>query len=587
MREDRFYMPARVYCGRDVVKAHAGDLKKLGEKALIVTGRHSAKSCGVYDDICAALEECGIRHALYDSVEENPSAATVMKARDFGLEEGCDFVIGAGGGSPMDAAKAIALMLFHAKEGRDYLYTAKADSSTVPVVCIPTTCGTGSEVTAVSVLTDEIKQAKGSIPHKIFPSLSLIDGKYLRSASRQMLCNTAFDALSHLCESYLNADAGPISRLIAADGLREWGKCLPILRGEKEPDEESYDLLMRAAMLGGMAIAHTGTSIPHALSYAMTYHLKIAHGKAVCYFLAGYLREADPETVSFLLPLAGFSSVEDLHNTYLACCGDLRIPEDQLDPVLKLTEKAVAANPSKCAKAPFPAGADVIRRITGYAKECAGRRYRAVLFDLDGTINDSGPGIMNSVRYSLEKLGHPPLEEKTLRRFVGPSLLYSYETYCGMEEEEAWKAVETYRECYHAGECYNLQVYDQIPQLLSDLKESGIRCAVVTSKPQEMARQILEHFDLASAFDAIIGPDPYDPSNQKSVLIKRALDALGLKACDVIMAGDSRYDIIGAKEAGCASIGVTYGYGTREELIENGADYLVDAPLEMKKILNL
>lgn len=233
MREDRFYMPARVYCGRDVVKAHAGDLKKLGEKALIVTGRHSAKSCGVYDDICAALEECGIRHALYDSVEENPSAATVMKARDFGLEEGCDFVIGAGGGSPMDAAKAIALMLFHAKEGRDYLYTAKADSSTVPVVCIPTTCGTGSEVTAVSVLTDEIKQAKGSIPHKIFPALSLIDGKYLRSASRQMLCNTAFDALSHLCESYLNADAGPISRLIAADGLREWGKCLPILREKR------------------------------------------------------------------------------------------------------------------------------------------------------------------------------------------------------------------------------------------------------------------------------------------------------------------------------------------------------------------
>ena len=603
MGEDRFYMPVRVFTGREVVREHAADFGKLGKKALIVTGKRSAKQCGVYDDIISALEESGIDHVLFDGVEENPSAATVMKARDFGLRHQTDFVIGAGGGSPMDAAKAIALMLRHAGEGREYLYTKGTDSSTVPVVCIPTTCGTGSEVTAVSVLTDEVKKAKGSIPHKIFPSLALIDGKYLKSASRQMLCNTAFDALAHLCESYLNADAGPISRMIAADGLREWKKCLGVLKGETVPGDDAYETLMRSAMLGGMAIAHTGTSIPHALSYALTYHLKIAHGRAVCTFLAGYLSEADPEDVSRILSLSGFSSVEDVHRTFLSCCGDLDIPKETLLSVLNLTCAAVSSNPAKCAKAPFPVSHDVIRRITFYAEDFArekpscgsgvqngtgeknGCRYRAVLFDLDGTINDSGPGILNSVRYSLRKLGFPVLEDEALSRFVGPSLVYSFKTYCHMDEEQARKAVEAYRECYLAGECYNLRVYDGIPELLSDLKKAGIRCAVVTSKPQKSSERILDHFDMTRYFDAVAGPDPDDPSNKKSVLIKRALDQLSLSPRDVIMVGDSRFDIIGAKEAGCASIGVTYGYGTREELVENGADYLADSCKDIRRIL--
>lgn len=213
--------------------------------------------------------------------------------------------------------------------------------------------------------------------------------------------------------------------------------------------------------------------------------------------------------------------------------------------------------------------------------------FKAVLFDLDGTINDSGPGIMNSVRYSLEKMGYPVPGTETLRRFVGPSLVYSYTTFCGLDEETAWKAVEVYRECYHAGECYNLFIYDGIRELLADLKKAGIASAVVTSKPEGMAKQILAHFDMTQYFDAIVGPDPYDPSNKKSALIKRALNMLHLSADEVIMVGDSRFDIIGAKEAGCASIGVTYGYGTREELVENGADYLADTADQIRVPLGM
>ena len=205
------------------------------------------------------------------------------------------------------------------------------------------------------------------------------------------------------------------------------------------------------------------------------------------------------------------------------------------------------------------------------------KKYKAVLFDLDGTINDSGPGIMNSCRYAMEKMGHEPLPEETMRRFVGPSLQYSFQTFCGMDEEEAERAIVLYRECYSAGEAYNLTVYDGMSQLLEALGKNGILCAVVTSKPQAMAEKVLEHFDLRRFFACVAGPDPSDGSNQKSVLIELALKELGISSKDAVMVGDTRFDIIGAAQAGCDSIGVTYGYGTVEELKENDATYIVDS----------
>ena len=191
-----FYMPVRVYEEENCVMNHAGDFVQFGKKALIVSGRHSAIANGSYADITAALDSVGIGHVLFNEVEENPSTHTVMKARDLGVQEQVDFVIGVGGGSPMDASKAIALMIKKADKDISYLYSPDGDSSTIPIVAVPTTCGTGSEVTAVSVLTMPEKQTKKSIPHKIFPDLALIDGKYLASAPRSVLCNTAFDALT-------------------------------------------------------------------------------------------------------------------------------------------------------------------------------------------------------------------------------------------------------------------------------------------------------------------------------------------------------------------------------------------------------
>ncbi len=361
-----FYMPARVFEEEGAVLNHAGDLAAMGRKALLVTGRRSARANGSYDDVVKALESKGVSHVLFDEIEENPSTHTIMKARDFGVSEGVDFVIGIGGGSPMDAAKAISLMICHKGEGVDYLYRAGADDSVLPIVCVPTTCGTGSEVTPVSVLTIPEKQTKKSIPFKIFADLALIDGRYLASCSPRVLHNTAFDALTHLIESYLNSKASDYSRMCVDAGLRVWSRSLPVIRGERTAGPEDYANMMRASMMAGMAIAHTATTLPHGLSYSVTTKLHVPHGKATAYFTAGYLSEAPEKARSYLLQTAGFTDLADFRTVYHRACGEIEAEEGLLKEVLQGAVEELSSNPVKLGLAPFPVDREKLEKIAFY-----------------------------------------------------------------------------------------------------------------------------------------------------------------------------------------------------------------------------
>ena len=312
-------------------------------------------------DVETALSEYGVEWAFFNEIEENPSVETVMKGRDRGLAEGVDFVIGIGGGSPMDAAKAIALMIRCKDAGADYLYDKNAVTDALPVVCIPTTCGTGSEVTAVSVLTRHSLRAKGSIPHKIFPVLSLLDGKYLMNAPRRVITDTSIDALSHMYESYLNTKSTDFSRMCVDAGLKAWSRSREaILSGAPLTLDNCNDML-NASMYAGMAIAHTGTTLPHGLSYPLTYETGMPHGKACGYFLAGYLREADPEAASYLLKGAGFTDVDSLEAYFTATCGRDDVPAD----VLMQSVQNTLASPAKLAQCPFHVDEFVLNRIAG------------------------------------------------------------------------------------------------------------------------------------------------------------------------------------------------------------------------------
>ena len=308
----KFYLPTTVYEETECVINHGTEITALGSHPLIVTGRHSAKACGALSDVCRVLEAAGQKYTIFDQVEENPSRETVMAGREEGLKDSCDYVIAIGGGSPMDAGKGMALMMANPAWGIEELYEKHENDRALPVVAIPTTCGTGSEVTGVAVLTRHDKKTKGSIPSKIYPAYALLDEKYLHSAPMQMLCDTAVDALAHLVESYMNAKATDFSRTFAKEGLTAWSRNKEVLSGKRPLMKEDYHNLLYASTMGGMAIAHTGTALPHAMSYPATYELSIPHGRACGYYLCGYLRVLGEEGRIMVPKMAGFSDVDEM-----------------------------------------------------------------------------------------------------------------------------------------------------------------------------------------------------------------------------------------------------------------------------------
>lgn len=214
------------------------------------------------------------------------------------------------------------------------------------------------------------------------------------------------------------------------------------------------------------------------------------------------------------------------------------------------------------------------------------KNYDYILFDLDGTLADSGIGITNSVMYSLDKFNIKIADRSELYKFIGPPLLESFRCYYGFSEAEADKAIEYYREYYKKSGMYENIIYEGLEELLQALKDMGKTLLVATSKAEVFARQILQHYDLAKYFDYIAGSN-YDGTRvKKAEVISYALESRNITDLSkAIMIGDKEHDILGAKEEGIASIGVLYGYGSRSELEKAGADYLADSTADIGDIL--
>ncbi|MDD6142452.1 MAG: HAD family hydrolase [bacterium] len=207
-----------------------------------------------------------------------------------------------------------------------------------------------------------------------------------------------------------------------------------------------------------------------------------------------------------------------------------------------------------------------------------------ILFDLDGTLTDPGLGITNSVMYALRKYGMevPPRQE--LYSFIGPPLKQSFMRWCGFDEAEGEQAVKYYREYYRDKGLLENEVYDGIEDMLKALREKGKRLAVATSKPEEFARRILEHFGLAQYFEVIAGDTLDFKRNTKADVIASALERLGVTdRSGVIMVGDREHDVIGAKAQDLPCIGVLFGYGSQEELEAAGAKHIAQTPADVLK----
>lgn len=344
-----FYMPTKVHVEKNCVKKHAKELTSIGTKALIVTGRNSSKRNGSLNDVTRALSAEGVLYVIFDEIEENPSVETVMKAAALGIEEHVDFVIGIGGGSPMDAAKGIALMIANPNENASLLYESR-NVSALPVVAVPTTAGTGSEVTPYAVLTRHDLQTKQSMSHRVFPLLALVDFSYLAFASRDILVCTAIDALAHLIESYLNTKTNTYNRMTTEYALRLWGSVKDVLLTDDNVSDADYQTFMLASTIAGMAISHTGTSLPHGMSYYLTYEKNIPHGNAVGIFLPAFIEMfEDKEQVKRLLTLLGFKNEKAFAKYITSLFEDVIITEADLDRYVT----GMMSNQKKLANYPF------------------------------------------------------------------------------------------------------------------------------------------------------------------------------------------------------------------------------------------
>ncbi|MEY8352320.1 HAD family hydrolase [Lachnospiraceae bacterium 54-53] len=209
-----------------------------------------------------------------------------------------------------------------------------------------------------------------------------------------------------------------------------------------------------------------------------------------------------------------------------------------------------------------------------------------LLFDLDGTLTDPKEGITKSVRYALKAFGIEVEDLDELCCFIGPPLKDSFMEYYGFSEEDGRKAVQIYREYFSDKGLYENKVYEGTGQVLRSLSETGKKLYVASSKPEVFVRKILRHFELDSCFTFMGGADLGEIRVKKADVIRYVLEENGITDRDrVVMIGDRKHDILGARETGIDSVGVLYGYGSRQELEEAGADALAETIFDLQNLL--
>lgn len=376
MDQFRYYMPTEVFFGKGIVKEKKELFRQLGQRAYIITytipGHHYA-----LEDVTAVLEEFGIPYVVETGIEENPSTETVeqaaAKARDFAP----DFIIGIGGGSPIDAAKAIGVLLANPDRKGGDLFTDGSLQS-LPIIGIPTTAGTGAEVTHFSVLTRSDKDTKQAIAPRIFPRYALLDAAYLMEMPLRLSCATSIDALCHCLESYISTAGSELSRAICEIGFNYFSQCVGEMRAvlgdpQRTTSKTPYPFEIRekhmlVSLIGGFANTQTGTCLPHGMSYALTHNKHIPHGLACGLLIAEYLKIfKQPENVARVdraIKLCGFRDLEDFSefiDSMLLLKGDFTPTPEEIEAYAE----EFAQQRHRFARHPEPAGkAEVLRIYT-------------------------------------------------------------------------------------------------------------------------------------------------------------------------------------------------------------------------------
>ncbi len=283
-----FNLPVKIVSGTDCIQKNAS-LLCLGSCALIITGKNGARKSGALDDVTKVLAENGIRHSIFDCITENPPLEVCFEGGKVATDIGADFVIGIGGGSAIDAAKAIAAFAANRKiSPMDIFDPEKRVNPSLPIVAIPTTSGTGSEANPYSVLTLPSGEKKKTFSATdSWAKVAFLDGRYTYSLTKAQTLSTALDAFAHALESYLSPKSTEISEMMALYAAKSiWD----VIKDDPETyTEEMHEILLCASCAAGIAISVTGTGFPHPLGYSITMLDGIPHGAACAVFDGDYI----------------------------------------------------------------------------------------------------------------------------------------------------------------------------------------------------------------------------------------------------------------------------------------------------------
>jgi alcohol dehydrogenase class IV len=276
-----YNLPVNIVFGRGRVKEVGLQTAKYGNKALIVTGGNSTKRTGLLDKTITLLKEAGVEAIVFDEVTPNPMTTTIYKGAKAANENGCDVVVGIGGGSSMDAAKGIAFQAINGGDISEYIFGIKTSDKALPIILLPTTCGTGSEGNGFAVLTNTETMDKKSLRcNAIVAKCSIVDSDLMRTMPKSILASVGFDALCHNMEAYLSMAAQPFSSMQALEGIRLIGESL--VKVYKNPEDlEGWDNITFASLLGGMVIHTAGVTAAHGMEHPASGLRDIVHGKGL------------------------------------------------------------------------------------------------------------------------------------------------------------------------------------------------------------------------------------------------------------------------------------------------------------------
>lgn len=276
-----YFLPVNIAFGSGKVLETGELTKPYGKKALIVTGRSSAKKSGLYDKVANSLSKAGIDHVLFDKVAQNPLITTAMEGADFAKANGCDVVVAIGGGSIMDCAKAIAFLSINDGDINDYIYNRLQSDKALPLILIPTTCGTGSEGNGFAVLTNPENGDKKSLRcNAIVAKVSIVDPECMMTMPKHVLASVGFDALCHCMEAYTSKIAQPFTDALSLYAMELIvGNLVKVYKGEG--GKEAWEKITLASTIGGMVINTAGVTLAHGMEHPASGLKDIVHGQGL------------------------------------------------------------------------------------------------------------------------------------------------------------------------------------------------------------------------------------------------------------------------------------------------------------------